>query len=128
MPDPATPVSGSTTVPVDLDARRAQIARAGAASNHTRGQVADLRRGLRTGTIELADVLLHPPAYIAHMALVDVVDLQASTRAAVRRANLGRDAVRAGVNLLQPVGRASLASRTWTVENVRPPVRRRTAA
>lgn len=91
-----------------------------AAGLSVRRAKAMVRRDLITGRVTLADVLSPVDPALADFSLAEVVRLQWS--AAGRRAmpaleELGRYAVRDGVNLMMAAGRASVSSRAWVAEH-----------
>jgi hypothetical protein len=86
-------------------------------ANSKRLRKAELRRRLVSERGALRDVLLDPPPEFAHMPIIDVVRLAQTSRAAKSLQRLGRLAVRDRVNLLMPLGSASLRTREWTAEH-----------
>jgi len=90
------------------------------AANVRRQQTAVVRRALRLDRGELARVLADPPECLHRLTLIDVVMLCLASRRTQPRAIalLGRMALRDGVNLLLPVGRASPATRQWLADRV----------
>jgi hypothetical protein len=88
-------------------------------ANAKRLRMAALRRYLRTETGALEDILRDPPAEFEDWPLIDVVRLGYNKRGSVACERLGRLAVRDGVNLLVPLGRASLRSREWIIKHAR---------
>lgn len=74
---------------------------------------AELRRQLRRGAVTLADVMETRPPEAADYLLIDIIRW---VYYAPRRANveeIGRAALRDGVNLMMPLSRASVRSRAW---------------
>jgi hypothetical protein len=101
----------------DADHQRREAMNKG---NAKRSALAAMRRQLRSGEVDLADVLLDPPDCLRHLSLIDVVACRYhSPHGGHWRAVLGRKAVHAGVNLVQPIGMASEHSRRWTAQHVR---------
>jgi hypothetical protein len=86
-------------------------------ANAKRIAMAALRRRLRTERGALADVMLNPPAVLENVAIVDVVRLAYSKRSGRMMQLLGREACRDNVNLLMPLGCASLRTRRWVAEH-----------
>src|SRR4051812_4057006 len=92
---------------------REQRAAALAAANDKRLRIAALRRRIISERGALQDVLRDPPDELADWPLIDVVRLSYGKRTTVSMQQLGRLALRDGVNLMMPLGRASLRSREW---------------
>lgn len=92
-----------------------QRAAANAASAAKRQFIAQLRSHVLAGRVGLDALLLDPPPQIAHLALIDVMAFARPRARGSWRVDVGRAAVRAGVNVLQPVGGASKVSREWCV-------------
>lgn len=87
-------------------------------ANERRVAVAELRRHVLAGRVSLAVLLRDPPDLLAQVALIDVMAFAVTApRAGVWRERVGRDALRDGVNLLVPLGRAGGASREWAARN-----------
>lgn len=95
---------------IDLVEQRAEARKASAVK---RGRIAELRKHVQAGRVGVDVLLLEPPALIAHMALVDVMGLARPDRCGPWREGIGRAAVRDGVNVLVPVGKASRVTREW---------------
>lgn len=97
----------------------ARSQRLAALNNATRRrrELGEYRRALRSGAVSIEDAMLNPPEFLRDRLLIDVVrDLRGAGAGSATRsglAEIGRRAVRDGVNLLLPVGRASLATRAW---------------
>lgn len=96
-----------------LEQRRAALELA----NEKRLRIADLRRRIRTEHGALEDVLLNPPEELAGIPIIDIVRYAYDNRPAKTAERLGRLAIRDGVNLLMPLGRASARTREWTAEH-----------
>lgn len=91
-----------------------------AVGNERRRVQVRVRRGLRDRTLSLTGVLLDPPAELSDVLVLDVVRWARSAsgqRGAAGMHRLGRLALRDGVNLLVPVGRASVATRAWAAQH-----------
>jgi glucose-6-phosphate dehydrogenase assembly protein OpcA len=86
-------------------------------ANEKRSRAAHLRRRLAGERGALRAVLLDPPEEFAQVAIIDVVRLAYSKRSAKSLARLGRLAVRDRVNLMMPLGEASLRTREWTADH-----------
>jgi hypothetical protein len=82
-----------------------------------RVRLAELRRELTRDRTALRRVLADPPPELANMAMVDVVRLAWGRRSSPSLARLGRLAVRDGVNLMMPLGEASVHTRAWMARN-----------
>lgn len=87
-------------------------------ANESRTRISELKRALRSGQVALADVLTDPPDEFQNVPLVDVVRW---SRGDVRHGGawfprMGRRAVADGVNLMVPLGQASLRTRLWVVD------------
>lgn len=94
--------------------RRAALVQA----NEMRGQLAALRRELRTHPHRLAAVLLDPPACVHGMPMIDVLRMvRAKRRRAWGAQWIGERALADGVNLLVPVDRASRRTREWAARH-----------
>lgn len=78
---------------------------------------AEWRRRIAGDRDLLVSVLLDPPDDLAGVRLLDLLRWSRRTRPGANRCDsfdrLGARAVRANVNLLMPLGRASRASREW---------------
>ncbi len=90
-----------------------------AASIIARRNRAAVRAALRSGTLTLQDAMTSPPPELLRDPLIDVLR---HGRGCCRRSpawmeKLGREAVRDGVNLMVPLGRASARSRAWVAEH-----------
>lgn len=92
----------------------------------SRKGTAAVRRGLASGELTLADVLLPVDDRIARALLADVVRMQWVSGRGASVERIGREAVGAGVNLLIASGRASVYSRAWIVEHAQRGAGRRT--
>lgn len=84
--------------------------------NAKRALVAEWRARLRCDRRAVQQVLLDPPPELAGYPLVDIIALGFASRHTHSLAQIGRDALAAHVNLLQPVGKASRRSRKWAAE------------
>lgn len=88
------------------------------AANAKRARMTAIRRQAREGRHGLEALLLDPPPEIARLPMIDVVRMSRSgsaSRTAMER--LGRMALRDDVNLMMPIGRASVRTRRWVVEH-----------
>ncbi len=87
-------------------------------ANRNRDALATLRAEARKNPQLVIDALMDPPEYIDHLLVVEVVAMarRAGIHADAIRL-LGIDAIEDKVNLLQPVGRASEATRYWACEH-----------
>ena len=87
-------------------------------ANVIRLEVSAVKASLRSGALTLTDVMLDPPAVLADALLIDVIRW---TRTKQRRPRsieeIGRRAVKDGVNLMLPVARASTRTRAWVAEH-----------
>lgn len=69
---------------------------------------------IRSGELDLFDVLADPPEALATASLLDVVRRTSSSARTVESLDaLGHAAVRDGVNLLVQLGRSSVRQREW---------------
>lgn len=93
------------------------MAAIGAQSSALRKERSEVRRAIRTGVLTLEAVMSDPPPALAGVLLIDVVRLGYRYRTAESVTELGRLALRAGVNLMIPLGVASERSRRWVAEN-----------
>ena len=88
-----------------------------ALANRSRLARADWRKRLAGDRDLLVRVLLEQPDALADVWLIDLLRWSRSTRPSANKCDtmprLGARAVRADVNLLMPLGRASLRSREW---------------
>ena len=82
-----------------------------------RRAMADLRARLASERGALADVMRDPPDAVSRMLVVDVVRMAHSQRSTEALRRLGHLAVRDGVNLLVPLGGASLRTREWVAQH-----------
>ncbi len=82
---------------------------------------ARLKRDVRTDPELLRDWMLEPPAELLDVPLLDLLRWTRSTGRTVRGqqalVDLNGRAVRANVNLMMPLGRASTVTRAWVAEN-----------
>ena len=86
-------------------------------ANDKRARITELRHRIASNRAALDEVLLDPPEALERMAIADVVRLAYSQRSGAAMERLGRLALRDGVNLMMPLGRASLRSREWVAEH-----------
>ena len=95
-----------------------QRAIAAAESKRVRGEAAAVRVAMRTSYHAALSALMDPPECIHGRMVLEVI---AMTRAVGMRADhlteIGREAVRDGINLTVRMGRASLRTRLWAVEH-----------
>ena len=87
-------------------------------ANDKRLRIATVRRDLRNGTLSLSSAMSDPPDELLRYPLIDVIRW---TRMQGRRCTrsdveIGRRAVRDGVNLMLSVGDASPRSRAWVAQ------------
>ena len=93
----------------------AQLVTQSAALRAARAQV---RSGLRDGTLDIETILMDPPESIAKMTVFDVLRMLRHTRSANRwEQRLGREALAAGINVHVRVGEASLRTLCWAVDH-----------
>lgn len=76
-----------------------------------------VRSGLRSGEMTLRDVMRERPVELADAPLIDVIRMARVRRNGPAVQEIGRRAVRDGVNLMVPLGKASTASRAWVATN-----------
>jgi hypothetical protein len=87
-------------------------------ANDKRTRRAELRRRLAAERGALREVLMDPPPELEGVPIIDVVRLAyGSGRASKSIERLGRLAVRDRMNLLMPLGKASVRTREWTAEH-----------
>jgi hypothetical protein len=102
----------------------AQRDAARAIANQRRTARKQLHEDIINGHTRVADVLETVPPAVHGMTVIDVMMLtRRHNRNPTTVARLGRAALRAQVNLLQPVEKASDRTRGWAARNT-PPVRR----
>jgi hypothetical protein len=89
-----------------------------AVANRIRQERAALKRDLHDGRITLEDILGAPHPAVVNTPLLDVLcwTRRGNRFQATGMAQLGRAAVDARINLLLPVGRASVTTRAWCVQ------------
>lgn len=82
-------------------------------------QIAELRHAVRRDPRLLIDWMHDPPDELRDIPLLDVVrwTRASRTRGSVGVVELNGKAVRSGVNLMMPLGRASERSREWVAEH-----------
>jgi len=102
-------------------------------ANRQRAAIAAITAEARADRLNFEQLLLDPPDALAGYPLIDVLRLGRTRRNAQWIVRLGRDAARADVNLLAPLGRCSQRSRLWLVDwlqrhRATPTQRRKTAA
>ena len=88
-----------------------------ASANHNRLKITDLRKRLTSEHGMMREVMENPPPELASYALVDVVRLMHSQRCSKSIQRLGAMAIHHRINLMIPLGKASLASRRWVARN-----------
>lgn len=100
--------------PAELSQRHASLELA----NAKRAAVVEHGRRIAAEPGYLRTVLENPPAELEDMAIVDVLRLaRCNRRRSAAEQRMGRLAVEAGVNLMLPLGRASLVTRRWVARN-----------
>lgn len=98
--------------------REAQRTAALKSANQRRIAMAGIRSDLRKGSIDLASILNDPPADLEDTLLVDLLRWAAKDRRAPSRMTaLGRKAVNENINLLLPISKASIRTRSWVIDN-----------
>jgi hypothetical protein len=111
-------VTTCTSQPKGRDAKYAQRVAALNTANARRNALAEAKRKLRTGALPLADAMTNPPPELASALLVDVIRWTYTVgRNPSTIEEVGRNAIRAKVNLAMPLGRASAFSRAWVAEH-----------
>ena len=88
-------------------------------ANKNRGLLKEMKARVRDGRVPLRDVLMSPPKEFEHYAIVDVVRLARNVpryRSPAWFQRMGQAASQQQINLLIPVGTASLRTRRWVVE------------
>jgi hypothetical protein len=93
------------------------MATIGAQGNALRKERSDARRALRTGALSMEAVMRDPPPALAGVPLIDVVRLGYRYRNGGAITEIGRMALRDGVNLMMPLGTASVRSREWVARH-----------
>lgn len=115
----AIPAVGRRGYGQPIEVRDAALQKA----NRHRLELHSLRGQIRRGEVDLADLLEDPPAYLQRWTLLDVVRLgwhkPARHHSSATLEQLGREAVRDGVNLLISLERSSMDSRRWVSTHVR---------
>lgn len=87
-------------------------------ANKKRRERAFYRECVLDGRLSIGELFMDPPPALAGMTLVGVMGLTRRSRSfAPWQQRVGRRAVLDGVNLLQPVDRASEHSRRWCARN-----------
>lgn len=87
-------------------------------ANKKRRERAFYRECVLDGRVSVADLFMDPPEALAGMTLIGVMGLTRRSRSfASWQQRVGKRAVLDGVNLLQPVDRASEHSRRWCARN-----------
>lgn len=88
-------------------------------ANARRMEIVAIRRAVLARTISIPDLFLDPPESLQNLSLIEIHAMAraSSKRASSWRTEIGRRAVRDGVNLLQPLRGASSRSREWCAEN-----------
>jgi hypothetical protein len=81
-------------------------------SNQKRREIADMRRDLHTGRVSIGEVLRNPPACLEERLLFEVL-LMGRQIGPEKLRIINIWAMREGVNLAVPLGRASERSREW---------------
>lgn len=77
-----------------------------------------IRRGLRNGTLTLAEVMADPPVELRGRVLFDVIRMARprTGRNSPALAMMGRRALDDGINLMVHLGRADVRTRAWAAE------------
>lgn len=95
-----------------------QRAEALQAANVRRVEVSQWKRRLKRNPHAVRMALATRPAEIAHVPLVEMLAwARVGGLRSVAMEELGRQAALDGVNLLVPLGRASVKTRSWAVEH-----------
>lgn len=77
----------------------------------------EVRAGLRSGTLTLKEVMREQPEAITDLALIDIIRMTRCRRNGPVMQEIGRRAVRDNINLMVPLGKASVSSRAWVARN-----------
>lgn len=88
-------------------------------ANKNRVLLKEMKERVRDGRVPLRDVLMAPPKQFEHYAIVDVVRLARNVpryRSPAWFQRMGQAASQQQINLLIPVGTASLRTRRWVVQ------------
>lgn len=83
-------------------------------ANALRAERAEIRKGLRDGSLTLENVLLDPPEALLAVPLLDVLQMDRHRRTTAMW-RLNGLAVHEGVNLMLPVGHASEQTRRFAI-------------
>lgn len=86
-------------------------------ANRARLERAKGKAGVRSGRVSLTEVLNEQPAELAKLSLWELVRLRPGL-GVERCAQLNAAAIRAGINLALPLGRASAATRGWLLQEL----------
>jgi hypothetical protein len=87
-------------------------------ANQARTNRATVKRNLRNGTLTLTDAMLNPPHELRNTLLIDVIRWTIRKRSSTAAlAVIGKQAVRDNINLMVPLGSASVMSRAWVAEH-----------
>lgn len=105
------------TPPAAITAGDAQRRTALRAAEEARINIAIVKRSLRSGELTLTDAMRDPPRELRHALLIDVIRWTNRTRKTAALAYIGRQALRDNVNLMVPLGSASVMSRAWVAEH-----------
>ena len=82
-----------------------------------RRERAALRADLVTGRVRLADLMNDPPPVLDGVTFEEVLRWMRATRSLHSIAVIGRWAARDRINLLQPIGGSSAATRAWVAKH-----------
>ena len=86
------------------------------AANARRGEIAAIKRDLRSGHLSLRSVMDDPPHELRRCLLIDVIRWARTASNGRSLAIIGRQALRDNVNLMLPLGDASTRTRAWAAE------------
>lgn len=87
-------------------------------ANQKRMAIKDVKAALRSGELSLESVLLSPPAELERFPIIDVVRIARGVSGQSAPSwfqRMGRLAAIEQVNLLMPLGDASLRTRRWVI-------------
>ena len=91
-------------------------------ANDARQEIADIRRRINAGELTMVDLLEDPPECLLGFTVLDVARMgyarSSSWRSTPGIERLGHLAVRDGINLCMPLGKASLRTRRWVAVHI----------
>lgn len=86
-------------------------------ANEVRASRAAAKRALRSGALTLPVAMRDRPDELLDVLLIDIVRWSRNRSSTAAISHIGAMAVRDSVNLMMPLGRASLRSRDWVAQH-----------